>query len=187
MRRVGLLPAVLLASLLAGVGCTSYHHRLTEPTELACDIRAEDAVTRLFPMRYLWNTVEDRLVVRIFNDGESNVLLDGERSVLVDPAGQSRPLRSQTIASGSYARLVLPPYRSAEYAPGPTMSIGFGVSSVGAGHRAPRSVPAAMVIVHDHETRWDWPAGTTIRLQLHFTCGQETFDHAFVLERLEGK
>lgn len=177
----------MLGLLFAGVGCTSYHHRLIEPPELACDIRDADTATRLPPIRYLWNTVEDRLIVRIVNDGESDVLLDGERSVLVDPTGQSRPLRSQTIASDSFAKLVLPPYRDVAYAPGPTMSVGLGVSSGRGGFYAPLSSPPATVIVRDRETRWDWPAGTTIRLQLHFTRGAETIEHAFVLERREGK
>lgn len=180
------ISAILVLTAALASGCTSYHHRLIEPVEFAGDIRREDVVTSLPPIRYVWNTVEDRLVVRVFNDGEDDLLLDGERSVLVDPAGQSRPLRSLTIAPRSFAKLVLPPYRDIAYASGPVVSVGLGVSTGGSGYPAPFS-STSTVIVRDREVTWDWPAGGVVRLGLWFTRDGQSFSHAFVVERREGR
>lgn len=186
MRRMRVTGAILAwAGLLVG-GCASYHHRLIEPVEFAGAIRTEDFVTSSPPIRCVWNTVEDRLVVRVFNDGEEDLLLDGARSVLVDPAGQSRPLRSLTIAPGSFARLVLPPYRSIGYASGPMLSVGVGVSSGGGRYYPPLSPPST-VIVGDRESSWDWPAGGVVRLSLQLARDGQSFSRAFVIERREGR
>jgi hypothetical protein len=65
-------------------------------------------VFRVDPLEYSMRTVDNRLVVRVFNPTDDAIELVGPRCSVVDPDGQSHPLRTQSIAPGSFIKLIFP-------------------------------------------------------------------------------
>src|SRR5438067_6143668 len=131
---IGPMPRTMLAMLLlAAGGCAKYEYNLVKPTELSKHIGAgSDSVVSVDPLEYRLRTVDNRLVIRIFNPTDDVIELVGPKCSMVDPEGQSHPLRSQSIAPGSFIKLILPPPRPRVYDPygggywGPTVGVGVG-------------------------------------------------------------
>src|SRR5215210_6904866 len=100
MKRI--FPLLLLALSL---GCARYEYDLASPPELRAHIATKtDTVMNVDPLVYRWRTVENRLVVRIFNPTDDPIELLGDKSTAVAPDGQSHPIRGQTIAPQSHAK-----------------------------------------------------------------------------------
>src|SRR5215218_948209 len=100
------LCSVLLALCALG-GCARYEYNLVRPPELARHIGAgTDAVFTFDRLEYRMRSVDNRLVVRIFNPSDEAIDLIGPRCSVVDPEGQSHPLRSQSIAPESFIKLI---------------------------------------------------------------------------------
>src|SRR4051812_47758329 len=119
--------------LLVVSGCAHYEYNVVEPPELARHIPTKSLqVLPRAPLDYQLQTYDNRLVMMIGNPTDQDVTLLGDRSVVVDPAGESHPLPSQTIASHSHIKLIPPPPRPEVYPYGPTF--GFGVTHVGSAH-----------------------------------------------------
>src|SRR5437879_2762117 len=120
-----------LVFLLAG-GCAKYEYNLVKPPDLARHISANtDTVFTLDPLEYRLRTVENRLVMRAFNPTSDVIELVGPKCSVVDPDGQSHPLRSQSIAPQSFIKLIFPPPRPQVYEPyyGPYWGVGLGVNT----------------------------------------------------------
>jgi len=130
MRSATALCLLCLLATCAG-GCATYEYNLVQPAELARHIgsKADETVT-VDPLQYRLRTVDNRLVMRIFNPTEDPIELVGARSTVVDPSGQSHPLRGQTIAPNSFMKLIFPPRRPQVYYPsaGPTFGVGVGTA-----------------------------------------------------------
>jgi len=121
----------LLLSLLLAAGCTHYEYDLTRPPDLAQHIGTkEDVIATIDPLEYRFRSYEDHLVIRIFNPTDDPIQLLGDQSSVVDPKGQSHPLRGATIESHSFVKLILPP-PPPDVAPyyGPGIGVGFGMSA----------------------------------------------------------
>jgi hypothetical protein len=124
----------------------------------------------------------------------------GDRSIVVDPRGQSHPLRSQAVAQGSFLKLILPPMPAEVRRSGPTFGIGIGV---GYSHFHGRHGNHAFHhggLWHDpfwydepryysvydpnDSTYWEWSGeGGEARLVLVFDQGGKLFTHEFVFKR----
>lgn len=118
----------LLLSLLLMVGCTHYEYDLTRPADVAQHIGAKSDVTvTLDPLEYRFRSYEDYLVIRVYNPTDDPIQLLGAQSSVVDPKGQSHPLRGATIESHSFIKLILPPVPMYAEPTGPTIGIGLGV------------------------------------------------------------
>ena len=127
MRRSGVITALFMALCTLGGGCAKYEYNLVKPTELQRHIGKDaDAVIPWDPLEYRMRTVDNRLVVRIFNPTQDIIEMVGPRCSVVDPEGQSHPLRTQTIAPGSFIKLIFPPPRPQVYDYGPTFGVGVG-------------------------------------------------------------
>src|SRR6186997_3312137 len=95
---------ILAAATLLG-GCATYEYDLTAPPELSRHIpRKVDAVVQREPFEYRMQSIDNRLVIRIFNQTDDQIQLVGERSTIVDPEGQSHPLRGGPIAPHSFLK-----------------------------------------------------------------------------------
>jgi hypothetical protein len=139
--------------------------------------------------------VEDRLVMRIYNNSDDPVELLGSQSSAVDPKGQSHPLRSQSIASHSFIKLIFPPLRPHVEREGPSIGIGFGVIGSAHRHRVPDDFgfddfnyydePRYLDIVEDDSLYWDWDGETQIRVLLAFQRAGQRFTHEFVFRRVK--
>lgn len=166
---------MLLLPLLTG--CATYEFDLTQPPDLQRHIgRNIDQVVTRDSLEYRLRAVDNRLVMRIFNQTDNPIQLRGDRSVVVDPNGQSRPLRSQSIAPRSFAKLIFPPMRPRIYDPGPTFGIGVTGGISRHYHRDPfypagyDSAPRYLY-VDDDSIYWDWKGEGEIRVTLVYRTG----------------
>jgi hypothetical protein len=129
-------------------------------------------------------SAEGRLVIEIFNPTSDTILLLGRQSSVADPAGQSHPLADQTIAPGSFVKLILPPMRPQATPTGPSIGVGFSTGGSQAdwdNNNWPRSVDAANA---DSTLYWDWDDEGDARLTLVFRRGNDQqFQHEFTFHR----
>ena len=183
-----LLPSLLL---MLAAGCARYEYDLISPPDLRTHIGTKaDAVTAVDPLVYRWRTVDGRLVVRVFNPTDDPIELLGPKSTAVAPSGQSHPLRGQTIAPQSHAKLILPPRRPRVYNSGPTFGVGVGMR-VDARDRGfphdhdPFAREPRYLAVYDDDNAiyWDWNGETDVRLSLVYQRGDEPLRHDFVIRR----
>ena len=127
--------AILL--IIVAAGCARYEYDLVQPAELKRHIgRNLDQVVMVDPLEYRLRTVDNHLVARIHNRTDDPIRLLGDKSVVVDPEGESHPLRGQTIAANSFIKVIFPPLRPRVYSPGPHFGFGVGVGA-GRYHRHP--------------------------------------------------
>jgi hypothetical protein len=186
--------SVLLAMPLVMVmGCVRYEYDITRPPEFAAHIGTKnDTSLQRDPLEYRWRTVENRLVLRIFNPTDQPITLLGQRSSAVDPEQQSHPLPTQTIAPTSFIKLILPPLRPRIERTGPSIGIGVG-TMIGSGRYrrhgvAPYSYwpaePRYLTVYDDNAIYWDWEGATTVRLTLVYQRpDSSSFEHEFVIAR----
>jgi hypothetical protein len=129
MRSARIAILALFVSMLAGAagGCAHYEYDLVEPRDLTRHIsRKADAVAEIDPLTYRLRSVDNRLVLRIYNNTDDSIELLGDKSSVVDPDGQSHPLRSQSIAPKSFIKLIVPPPKPYVYDTSPTFGVGMG-------------------------------------------------------------
>jgi hypothetical protein len=194
------LPLPLLVLIVPIVaGCTTYEYQLVRPPELSRHIgRNVDQVVQVEPLEYRLRTADNRLVMRVFNPTEDPIELIGPKCSVVDPGGQSHPLRSGTMAPGSFIKLIFPPLRPRTYDPyyGPTWHTGVGVGVRVDAHARRRAVPAQppppsaaarpvyLQVYDEGDTYyWDWKGGGEIRVLLVYRRGDTEFRHDFVFRR----
>ena len=175
-----------------------YEFDLAEPPDLAQRIgRDQEAAVRVGDLDYRLISYDNRLVIRIINPTDSALELLGEESFVVDPEGESHPLRGVTIAPDSFAKLILPPLREYPYDPGPRFGIGFGIGiSSAIGRRGALSTgvgttlhdhPRYLAIADDSRYHWEWTGQSPIRLRFAYRSrdDQRTFHHDFTFRRVK--
>lgn len=127
---LGIMRLAMILSLLSAVGCTHYEYDLVRPPDVAQHIGTkEDVIVTVDPLEYRFRSYEDHLIVRVFNPTDDPIQLLGAQSTAVDPKGQSHPLRSATIESHSFVKLILPPVPAYVDPYGPSIGIGFGMNA----------------------------------------------------------
>src|SRR5438045_534703 len=121
-------PNYFLFLLLLAGGCAKYEFDLTQPPDLATHVgRDKETILKRDELEYRMLSVDGRLLMHLVNPTDDPIELLGPQSTAVDPAGQSHPFRSQTIAPHSFIKLVLPPLRPVYPTPGPVFGIGVGI------------------------------------------------------------
>src|SRR5258708_4326055 len=105
MKRNLLFPLVLLGAILIS-GCKTYNYQLAEPPNLATLITDKPVTVTYTPLEYTLVRQHDRLGMTIMNPTDDRVTLDSHRSYVVDPRGESHPLRGRSIAPHSYIRML---------------------------------------------------------------------------------
>jgi hypothetical protein len=179
-----IMPLILL--LLAASGCTTYEYDLVRPEDQARHIGSKNFETvTIDPLEYRLQSYDNRLVMEIHNPTSDLIALLGDRSAVVDPNGQSHPLRSQSIAPVSYIKLIFPPIRPTVQGWGPTVGMGVGYNT-GAVNRAPYVYDEPhYYTVYDESSAlyWDWKGETDVRMTLVFRRGEKTFGHELVFHR----
>jgi hypothetical protein len=103
--RTALLP--LLALFLTG--CAEYQYDLVQPPALARHVGPTQTVVPDGPLVYRLQSYDSYLIMLIENPSNGPIRLDGERSVIIDPQGESHPLLTQIIAPHTFIKLILPP------------------------------------------------------------------------------
>ncbi len=176
------------------VGCARYEFDVLQPADQRRHVgRKTDAVVKIEPLEYRMRAVEGRLVLHVRNKTDAAIQLDGERSAVVDTEGQSHPLRSQTIASGSFIKLIIPPLRPRVGRSGPTFGVGIGIGATRYDGYRSRALPTHdpfldepmyMTVYDDSDAYyWDLEGEGELRLDLVYHRADETFTHRLALTR----
>jgi hypothetical protein len=178
--------ATLIGLIFLLAGCARYDFQITQPTKLAQ--RITNAQTRINTERLAYDMVakENRLVVMAYNHGTEPLQLLGDKSFVVDPKGQSHPLRSQTLAPKSYVKLILPPLRPRfEQNPQWNFGIGTQIGSTGHHHHTPMSLD---YFADSDSYYWDWDGQVPIRLSLTYgTSDGKNFTDEFTIQKVEAQ
>src|SRR5688500_2308119 len=179
--RSHLLLILSTCAILSTGGCARYEYDLVHPPELRRHVGGKtDEVVRLDPLEYRLRTVDNRLVMRVYNRGDAPIQLLGEQSVVVAPDGESHPLRTRTIPPGSHVKLIFPPPRPRLERGGPSFGVGVGVGVSNHGHRGAGTPydpygsydpyydePAYYTMYEPAEALyWDWNGETDARIIL---------------------
>jgi hypothetical protein len=188
------LPGLALLLPLLSAGCATYEYDIVRPEPLATHVgRKQEAKVTLDPLDYRFISYENHLILRIHNPTDDPIQLLGQQSAAIDPNGESHPLRTLTIAPGTFVKLILPPPRPQVYDEGPY--IGFGVGVFGRadprdGWRDNRLADIDQpryYTVYDEANNfyWEWTKESDARLLLTYQRGNSTFHHEFTFRRVK--
>ena len=202
--RFARVASALVIGLTAFVaGCARYEYDLVEPAEHTRHIgRGIDQAVEIEPITYRLRTVDNRLVMRAYNNSDEPIELLGDKSSVVDPEGQSHPLQSQTIAPRSFIKLIFPPPRPQVYDRGPTFGVGVGYGMRVDNSELPdrsafhthypaydpyfRNAPNYITVYDEADAfYWDWKGGGEARLSLVYKHGERELRHALVFRRVK--
>ncbi len=181
--------------LLAGVtlcvsGCTTYRYRVVQPATGAPAVAAQPVTIHYEPLDYRLYRYRDRLLMHVTNPTSDRIVLLGNRSFVVDPNGESHPIRDRVLGPHSFTQFVLPPipftYAYPDYwAYGPgwgwydPMWGPWGWYGYGPGLWGPPPVSYAQVYT---PFDWKWKRGPA-RLKLTYERAAKTFEHDFEIVR----
>ena len=208
MRSASVAILALFVSV-AATGCARYEYDLVEPRDQQRHIgRAVDVAVQFEPLTYRLRTVDNRLVMRAYNNTDEPIQLLGERSTVVGPNGQSHPLRGQSIAPRSFIKLIFPPPRPQVYdRGGPTFGVGIGYGLHSSVVPAPHDGLPDRRAFHTHHNAWDpyfrdapqyatvydegdvyywdWRGTGEVRVNLLYRQGERELRHSFVFRRVK--
>ncbi|HTL28826.1 MAG TPA: hypothetical protein VL282_06395 [Tepidisphaeraceae bacterium] len=147
---------------------------------------------KLDPLEYRFRAVSGKLVAQIFNPTTDKIQLRGSESYVVDPKGQSHPLRSMSIAPNSFGKVIIPPSRPVVYDSGPYWGIGVG-TTIGEVHhhhdvhcKAMVEHPVYLMIDDDDDSYyWDLSGEGELRMHFEYQRGDKIFYDDFVLRRVK--
>lgn len=194
--------ALLLGAILCVSGCVSYQYRVVQPALGAPPVRAEPVTIHNDPLDYQLYHYRDRLAMHVTNPTEDRITLLGNRSFIVDPNGESHPIRDRVLAPHSFTQFLLPPipfsYAYPDYwAYGPGWGWGWygpwygwygpgwwgpgwwGPGWWGPGWWGPPPVSYAEVVTHYD---WTWKTGPA-RLKLSYDRAGKVFEHDWEIVR----
>ena len=184
--RIAAVPLLGVTTAMALCGCAHYEYRLVEPATASPLIGKEPVAVACPPLQYSLARRGDHVVVRITNPtGQSVTLLPG-RSYVVDPLGESHPVRGLSLGPHSYVPLLLPPLQPrvvGYYAP----YWGYGPMDVG-GYPfwGPYFWPYPPTYAYSYRLHspyfWHWKQGR-VRLHLGYQSAGNAFDQDLVFDR----
>jgi hypothetical protein len=96
-------------------GCAEYQYDLVQPPALARHVGPTQTIVPNGPLVYRLQSYDSYLIMLIENPTNDPIRLDGQRSVIIDPQGESHPVFSQTIAPHTFIKLILPPSPAVMY------------------------------------------------------------------------
>ena len=183
---------VVLASVLLSGGCAKYNYDITQPESARLRVGKQWQRVAAGPVTYRMITVDNHLVIQCYNTTKDPMRVLGDRSYIVTPANQSIPLPSQTIAPGSYAKLILPPLEQI-VRPGPSIGFGAGYSTGRYyGHRAfrdpfydPWFPEPTYLYIENPSTYWQWEGESDATVHLVFEHSAGTLEQTFVFHRVK--
>jgi hypothetical protein len=140
----------------------------------------QDVEITLQPLTYRMRADEGHLIVWIENQSNGGVELVGDKSNVIDPQGQSHPLRDQMILVGESCKLILPPLD--EGAPGAEENGAAGVNP----YDRPGfiAIPDQPISEETRDVSWQWDDNLEIQLNLVFQRGESQFDQHFSIQRI---
>jgi hypothetical protein len=184
---------LLVAASLSG--CRTYDYRIVRPSGGPSPVAKQPVTLRCEPLDYQLARRDERLTLRIFNLTDDRLMLVESRSYVVDPHGESHPIRSRVLAPHSFVVMSLPPApRSCPYPyyfayPYPAWA-GYGWGWYGPYWYRYRYDPLFWPPPAYYEvlTRYDWEWNTgLVRLHLTYDRDGKTIEHDFEFVREQAK
>jgi hypothetical protein len=176
-------------------GCARYRYFIAEPSSLAQQVPEKPVRVRREPLEYQFSETGKRLVIAVSNPTDNALAINEKKSFIVDPAGQTHPIKAGNIAPRSYISLVLPPQAKVVRA-APAFGFGVGFGHVGyplattAGFYDTFYGPHTYYYYDESEEAiWRWKEGP-VRLRLSFDSQGTTtnsFEQDWTLERRKVK
>jgi len=179
--------ALLAAVAVLLCGCGTYQYRILQPQGVAQPVTEKPVQVSYAPLEYHFAKQHDRLAMQIANPTDDTITLVAERSSVVDPAGESHPLRGRIINPRSFVRMLLPPMSLS--IPYPDYYWGWGPYW---GPYNPYWGPGPYygwygpppVSYYEIYTLYDWKWKTgSARLRLTYERKGSTFEHNFEIVR----
>jgi len=176
-------PHFLLVAFLLLAGCSQSQYVVVEPTEFGRTVDLQHTFIQRPPIDYQLFVENGRLRMYANNHGDTPIKIIGGDSYLVDYNQQSHALRNQTIASGSFIALTMPPRR-----PRGGGGVGFGLGVGGGSGGTFGGVGVGSGLDHDYYSGgddppyYDWPRGD-VRLHLSLEQGDQRHEHDFLFRR----
>ena len=189
--KIGVLLIPLLAAVTLLCGCQSYQYRVVQPPGVPQPILDQPVSLNYDPLEYRFVRRHDRLAMRIFNPTDDAISLQGARSFVIDPEGETHPMHGRIIGPHSYTRMVLPPIPMqitsySYWGPGvgwggwgPGWGPGWGW---GWGWGADWYPPEAWTTEIRTQYDWNWHLGPA-RLQLTYEQAGKTFQQRLEIVR----
>ena len=122
--------------------------------------------------------------MKIYNHAEQPIELLGPQCAVVDPAGQSHPLLSQTMVPGSFVKLIFPPLHPEIYPTGPAFQFGVG-TQVGEAADRFEVAPRYLANYGPDTLYWNWDGETEVRVLLVYRQGEETIQQDFTFKKIK--
>ncbi len=179
--------AALVGLMVLGTGCAHYQYSLLQPGNGPQIIGKQPLRVEYAPLTYQVAERNHRLAMQIDNPTDTPVRLLAERSYLVTPRGETRPMPAAVIAPHSYIGITFPPpplvYRSY-----PTYSWGMGFGPYWGGpywnaswgfYGAPYG-PMDYYVTPPQS--WDWKEGN-VRMLLFYQQATNIIEHQFLFNR----
>ena len=174
-------------------GCQTYEFHIVQPAQYAATIPKEPLVFHMDPLDYRFTRDSDHLMVGIINPTTNRISLRGEQSYVVDPKGESHPLRGTVLGPHSYTRLILPPIPATAQVVGPYgYGYGWGWGPGYYGYYGPYwggpyydpFFYGPAVTYYEMRTPYDWYWHTgLVRLHLTYDQNGKAFQHDFEFDR----
>lgn len=199
MRAIRTLTPLLLLLVLVG-GCARYQYDIVRPEDARQRIGKEWRRVDRGPVYFRLRTVDNHLLVHVYNASEDPIRVLGDRSYIVTPVGRSIPLPTQTIAPGAFMKLILPPVEQVIRA-GPSVGFGFGYRAhgyypwyyspyypyggYGPAFYDPYWYEPRYFYIENPENYWEWEGETDVTLRVVFEQRDQVFDHMFIFHRVK--
>ncbi|MDB6123672.1 MAG: hypothetical protein JWQ71_2665 [Pedosphaera sp.] len=182
---------IFLLSILAVSGCKTYDYRVVEPANLAQRITKQPVTLHYDPLEYRMARSGGFLAMNIVNPTDDRIVLRGNRSYVIDPQGETHPIRDRVIGPHSFTRMSVPPVPLRYQTMGPYWGWGVGMGYpfspfYGAFYNdfyyGPDYINYEVTTQYD----WEWKTGPA-RLRLAYDRDGKSFDHNFVIIREPAK
>ncbi|HZV33248.1 MAG TPA: hypothetical protein VFB72_01625 [Verrucomicrobiae bacterium] len=177
MKRIQPFLALALALL---TGCVSYEYRVIKPVTPVSRITDQPVTIMYEPLEYRLSRYQDRLGMTIINSTADQINLRGDRSFVVDPRGETHPVRGRLIAPQSYAAMLWP----ARPEGGPVMRP--AVTPFWDPFWGFNYGPGFTVYNVHSPFDWNWGEGQA-RIRLSYEQNGRNFFHDFVIDRQREK
>ena len=185
---------ILLCAARLLCGCASYQYRIIQPSAPNPIVAKQPVTVHYDPLDYQFSKYHDLLAMNITNSTDEQIVLMGGRSFVVDPKGESHPLRDRIMGPHSFTGVLLPPIPygyPAYWGWGPQWSWWYGPGWYGPywggwygpGYYGPPPVAYEQAVtIFD----WEWKTGL-VRLHLAYDRKGTTFEHDFEIVREQEK
>ncbi len=183
------LAFLAVGALSAGcfTGCARFEYRLVEPAASAARIGDAPLTVPYAPLEYGVTGRGDHLVVRVVNPTERAVSLVASRSYVIDPRGESHPVRGHVIGPHSHVWLGLPPPRTTVSGYGMVAYWGYAPYGwSGSPYWPAYDWPYPPIYSYSYQLHtpydWHWRTGR-VRLHLGYDSAGTNLEQELVFER----